>query len=114
MPLHPPPPPSPLTHRPTHPPSPLQCVVALSLISSRSSESSHHTPHLHIAHCTARDDIPHIEVYPDGQTLPTPESEGPKPGTLLGCVSGELGLREFLESRGHELVVVNDKDGQLH
>eukprot|EP00729_Bicosta_minor_P018734 gene18734-15757_t len=58
----------------------------------------------------ARDDIPHIEVYPDGQTLPTPESEGPKPGTLLGCVSGELGLREFLESRGHELVVVNDKD----
>ena len=59
-----------------------------------------------------RDDIPVIDVYPDGQTLPTPESPGAKPGTLLGCVSGELGLREFLESRGHELVVVSDKDGE--
>jgi formate dehydrogenase len=58
----------------------------------------------------ARDDIPVIDVYPDGQTLPTPKSAGPKPGTLLGCVSGELGLREFLESQGHTLVVVNDKD----
>jgi hypothetical protein len=38
-----------------------------------------------------RDEIPDIKIYPDGQTLPTPESAGPKPGTLLGCVSGELG-----------------------
>ena len=30
---------------------------------------------------------------------------------MLGCVSGELGLRQFLEERGHTLVVVNDKDG---
>ena len=30
---------------------------------------------------------------------------------LLGCVSGELGLRKFLESRGHSLVVTSDKDG---
>jgi len=29
---------------------------------------------------------------------------------LLGCVSGELGLRKFLESNGHKLVVTSDKD----
>ena len=30
---------------------------------------------------------------------------------LLGSVSGELGLRKFLESQGHTLVVTSDKDG---
>jgi len=30
---------------------------------------------------------------------------------LLGCVSGELGLRAFLEGKGHTLVVTSDKDG---
>jgi formate dehydrogenase len=30
---------------------------------------------------------------------------------LLGSVSGELGLRAFLESAGHTLVVTSDKDG---
>jgi len=59
----------------------------------------------------ARDDIPRIERYPDGQSTPTPEGIGFKPGELVGCVSGELGLREFLEDRGHELVVTSDKDG---
>merc|ERR1711865_1260440 len=34
------------------------------------------------------------------------------PGELLGCVSGELGLRKFLEDRGHTLVVTSDKDGE--
>merc|ERR1712166_1339273 len=34
------------------------------------------------------------------------------PGELLGCVSGELGLRKFLEDRGHTLVVTDDKDGE--
>ncbi|MEJ1976471.1 MAG: NAD-dependent formate dehydrogenase [Acetobacteraceae bacterium] len=29
---------------------------------------------------------------------------------MLGSVSGELGLRKFLESRGHQLVVTSDKD----
>jgi len=59
-----------------------------------------------------RDDIPQVTCYPDGQTAPTPVSEpGFKPGTLLGCVSGELGLRRFLEERGHELVVTSSKDG---
>ena len=33
------------------------------------------------------------------------------PGELLGCVSGELGLRQFLEANGHTLVVTSDKDG---
>src|ERR687896_780797 len=59
----------------------------------------------------ARDDIPKLERYPDGQTLPTPEKIDFKPGELLGGVSGELGLRKFLEERGHTLVVTSDKDG---
>ncbi|MGB6487900.1 MAG: NAD-dependent formate dehydrogenase [Steroidobacteraceae bacterium] len=59
----------------------------------------------------ARDDLPTIERYPDGQTLPSPEAIDFKPGTLLGSVSGELGLRNFLESHGHRLVVTSDKDG---
>ena len=58
----------------------------------------------------ARDDIPKIERYPGGQTAPTPQAIDFKPGELLGSVSGELGLRKFLESRGHQLVVTSDKD----
>jgi formate dehydrogenase len=59
----------------------------------------------------ARDDIPEIERYHDGQTTPTPEQIDFKPGELLGSVSGALGLRTFLEGRGHELIVTSDKDG---
>ena len=58
-----------------------------------------------------RDEMPEIESYPDGQTTPTPEAIDFTPGELLGCVSGELGLREFLEDAGHELIVTSDKDG---
>ena len=58
-----------------------------------------------------RDDLPKIERYPDGQTLPTPSAIDFQPGVLLGSVSGELGLRKFLESGGHEFVVTSDKDG---
>jgi formate dehydrogenase len=59
----------------------------------------------------ARDDIPKLDHYPGGQTLPTPKAIDFKPGQLLGSVSGELGLRKFLESQGHTLVVTSDKDG---
>ncbi len=59
----------------------------------------------------ARDSIPTVEAYPDGQPLPTPSAVDFTPGQLLGCVSGELGLRRFLEAEGHELVVTSDKDG---
>jgi len=59
----------------------------------------------------ARDEIPKIERYYDGQTTPTPERIDFSPGELLGCVSGELGLRPFLEERGHRLIVTSDKDG---
>lgn len=59
----------------------------------------------------ARDGIPTIKSYPGGQTLPTPKSIDFKPGQLLGSVSGELGLRKFLESLGHQFVVTSDKDG---
>jgi formate dehydrogenase len=60
----------------------------------------------------ARDGIPAIERYPDGQTTPTPGAIDFTPGELLGDVSGELGLRTFLEDRGHTLIVTSDKDGQ--
>ena len=56
-------------------------------------------------------DVPKLEKYPDGMTLPSPKGRDFTPGQLLGCVSGELGLRKFLESNGHEFVVTNSKDG---
>ncbi len=59
----------------------------------------------------ARDGIPHVERYPDGSSTPTPERIDFTPGELLGCVSGELGLRAFVEGRGHRLIVTSDKDG---
>ncbi|MEU4092568.1 NAD-dependent formate dehydrogenase [Streptomyces sp. NPDC026673] len=59
----------------------------------------------------ARDDLPRIDRYPGGQTTPTPQATDFTPGALLGSVSGELGLRRFLEERGHTLVVTSDKDG---
>ena len=59
----------------------------------------------------ARDSIPVLHGYPGGQTLPTPSAIDFTPGQLLGCVSGELGLRKFLESGGHQLVVTSDKEG---
>lgn len=59
----------------------------------------------------ARDSIPVLHGYPGGQTLPSPSAIDFKPGELLGCVSGELGLRKFLEDGGHQLVVTSDKDG---
>jgi formate dehydrogenase len=58
-----------------------------------------------------RDGIPELTVYPGGQTLPTPSKIDFTPGQLLGSVSGELGLRKFLEEGGHQLVVTSDKDG---
>jgi formate dehydrogenase len=58
-----------------------------------------------------RDGIPAIGSYFDGQSTPTPEAIDFTPGELLGSVSGELGLRQFLEERGHELIVTSDKDG---
>jgi len=59
----------------------------------------------------ARDTIPKIEKYPDGTGVPTPQKIDFKPGVLLGCVSGELGLRQFLEDQGHTFIVTADKEG---
>jgi formate dehydrogenase len=59
----------------------------------------------------ARDGVPKIERYPDGQTTPTPGGLDFTPGELVGSVSGELGLRAFLEAAGHTLVVTSDKEG---
>ena len=58
-----------------------------------------------------RDEIPTVEHYPGGQTVPSPRAIDFTPGQLLGSVSGELGLRRFLENQGHTLVVISDKDG---
>lgn len=58
-----------------------------------------------------RDGLPKLQGYPGGQTLPTPQAIDFTPGELLGSVSGELGLRRFLERSGHALVVTADKDG---
>jgi formate dehydrogenase len=58
-----------------------------------------------------RDGLPALDTYPDGQTLPTPHDIDFVPGALLGSVSGELGLRRYLEEAGHTLVVTADKDG---
>lgn len=57
-------------------------------------------------------ELPKLEKYPDGMTLPSPKGRDFIPGELLGCVSGELGLRKFLEERGHTLVVTSDKDAE--
>jgi len=46
-------------------------------------------------------ELPKLEKYPDGMSLPTPKGIDFKPGELLGCISGELGLRKFLKDRGH-------------
>jgi formate dehydrogenase len=59
----------------------------------------------------ARAGIPSVDHYPDGQTVPSPSGIDFTPGQLLGSVSGELGLRPFLESQGHSLIVTADKDG---
>jgi formate dehydrogenase len=59
----------------------------------------------------ARDGIPALTAYPDGQSMPSPESIDFQPGQLLGSVSGALGLAGYLQDGGHELVVTSDKDG---
>src|SRR4029077_15562157 len=59
----------------------------------------------------ARDGIPNIDRYPGGQSASTPKHIDFKPGELLGSVSGELGLRKFLEGLAHAFVVTSDKEG---
>jgi formate dehydrogenase len=59
----------------------------------------------------ARDEIPAIGHYHDGQITPTPKAIDFAPGELLGSVSGALGLRQWLEAEGHELIVTSDKEG---
>ena len=60
----------------------------------------------------SRDGIPVLQKYPDGQTMPSPTAVDFTPGELMGSVSGKLGLKKFLEDRGHTFVVTSDKDGQ--
>ncbi len=60
----------------------------------------------------ARDAIATISSYPGGQVAPEPRSIDFRPGELLGSVSGELGLRQFVEMCGHDLIVTSDKEGR--
>lgn len=60
----------------------------------------------------ARDDIPNLACYPNGQLLPSPAKIDFQPGQLLGSISGELGLRKYLEDQGHTFIVTADKDGE--
>lgn len=63
------------------------------------------------AQSRSKDDAPTLPEYPSGQRLPTPSRIGFEPDKLLGSVSGELGLRKFLESQGHRLIVASGRDG---
>ena len=56
-------------------------------------------------------ELPKLEKYPDGMTLPSPKGRDFTPGQLLGCVSGELGLRKFLERRN---VLKNQKGRRFY
>ena len=60
----------------------------------------------------ARESIPELKQYPDGQSMPSPAKIDFTPGDLLGSISGCLGLKKFLEDQGHEFVVTSDKDVQ--
>ena len=60
----------------------------------------------------ARDERPEDRALPRRpDARRRPRRIGFTPGELLGSVSGELGLREFLEAGGHKLIVTSDKDG---
>ncbi len=68
-------------------------------------------------------DLPHINYYPlipgrddpynpKVSSAPTPNHGSHiKLGQMLGSVSGELGLRKYVESKGYDLIVTDSKDG---
>jgi formate dehydrogenase len=60
----------------------------------------------------ARDEIPRIERYHDGQTAPTPAQADFTPGVLLGVCRASLACGGS-EGQGHRLVVTSDKDGPV-
>lgn len=60
----------------------------------------------------ARDAIPEITGYANGESAPDPAGPlGFAPGELVGCVSGGLGLQSYLEGAGHRFIVTSDKEG---
>ena len=54
---------------------------------------------------------PRSSAIRTARPLPSPHGIDFVPGQLLGSVSGELGLRAYLEGLGHTFVVTSDKDG---
>ena len=63
------------------------------------------------ARLSARRDPAHRTLPRGASRRPTPRAIDFSGGELLGCVSGGLGLRRFLEDAGHRLTVTSDKDG---
>jgi formate dehydrogenase len=59
----------------------------------------------------ACDSVPTIEQYHGGQNTPSPEDIDFHAGGAAGLRVGELGLRQFVEGRGHNLIVTSDKEG---
>ena len=59
----------------------------------------------------ARDDIPKIERYYDGQTHADSRADRLHAGRASRERVGRAGLRSFLEERGHRFIVTSDKDG---
>lgn len=68
-------------------------------------------PHAGYPPPSVRDSLPRVTHYANGATTPSPKDVDFAPGSLLGSVSGALGLRRFLASKGAEYVVTSDKDG---
>jgi formate dehydrogenase len=62
-------------------------------------------------HDYGRAGVPRIELYPDGQTTPSPAASDFGPGELLGDLTGALGLPKFLAAHGHTLIATSDHDG---
>ncbi len=60
----------------------------------------------------ARDGMPKLDTLPGrSRRCQRRRPSTSSPAQLLGSVSGELGLRKFLEDSGHTFVVTSDKDG---
>jgi formate dehydrogenase len=74
------------------------------LVTYPDPESGHPTKYV-------RDSIPEIKSYPGGATTPTPKAISFKPGELLGDETGAFGIKSWLESLGHQVVVTTDKEG---
>ena len=59
----------------------------------------------------AREEIPTIERYHDGQSTPTPRRSASSPASCSAASPASWACASSSRSRGHELIVTSDKDG---